>query len=166
MKFKSKESQSEEITLNMTAMIDIVFQLLIFFIMTFRVTALEADFSIRMPSPSLDKSIAEIEPVVIVTKLVANDQRDLFSIDVETGGNRSSFSGTNKYKQLTAFVEKVITTETDPTSQDEIEVEFVIDQSLRYRHTVQAIESVYGRVENGEKIKLIEKIKFRPIIPK
>ena len=39
----------EEIELQMTPMIDIVFQLLIFFIMTFKIIAPEGDFNIKMP---------------------------------------------------------------------------------------------------------------------
>ena len=44
--------QREDIKLQMVAMIDIVFQLLVFFIMTFRITALEGDFQVNMPQAS------------------------------------------------------------------------------------------------------------------
>jgi len=162
MKFKSKESHTDEIQLNMTAMIDIVFQLLVFFIMTFKVTAMEADFNIRMPAPSKTESITKVEPIVIEVTLLADGQRNNSGINVSDGVKTSNLSGENKYAQLTAFVENRITQETDPSSQDEIEVEFIIDESLRYRYTVEAIEAVYGRVENGEVKKLIQKIKFRP----
>ena len=52
----------EEIKLNMTAMIDIVFQLLVFFIMTFKVVALEGDFNVKMPlaSQNADESLSLI----------------------------------------------------------------------------------------------------------
>ena len=62
MKIESK-SDAEEIKLNMTAMIDIVFQLLVFFIMTFKIVALEGDFSVKMPQTSdtpIDRLLDEL----------------------------------------------------------------------------------------------------------
>ena len=163
MKFKAREGKAEELQLNMTAMIDIVFQLLVFFIMTFKVTAMEADFNIRMPSvseqtPEPDENF----PTIIEVSLKANSDRNLNRIEVNNGGPSTNFTGTDMYRQLTGFVEKTINQESDPSSQDEIEVEFDIDESLRYRFTVQGIEAVFGRIENGEVFKLVEKIKFKP----
>src|SRR5688572_30134597 len=40
---------SEKVEQQMTPMIDIVFQLLVFFILTFKIAALEGDFALRMP---------------------------------------------------------------------------------------------------------------------
>ena len=42
-------SGDRRIQLQMTPMIDIVFQLLVFFIMTFKIVAQEGDFNIKMP---------------------------------------------------------------------------------------------------------------------
>lgn len=47
MKIKSRAATKVE--LMMTPMIDIVFQLLIFFIMSFKIAAQEGDFNIKMP---------------------------------------------------------------------------------------------------------------------
>ncbi len=173
MKFKSRDSNAEEIQLNMTSMIDIVFQLLVFFIMTFKITAQEADFNIKMPAPSkTPESIIDVESKVIEVSLLANAERVISGIKVDNEVSTQSFTATydsegqpktNHYKQLTKYIEESITTESDPSSQDETEVEFIIDESLRYGYTVQAIEAVYGRIdENGNRKKLIEKIKFRP----
>ena len=52
-------TEPDEIKLNMTAMIDIVFQLLVFFIMTFKVVAMEGDFNIRMPLATTDAEISK-----------------------------------------------------------------------------------------------------------
>ena len=43
-------SGSERIVLQMTPMIDVVFQLLVFFIFTFRIVAQEGDFHVKMPA--------------------------------------------------------------------------------------------------------------------
>ena len=42
-------NETEEIKMNMTSMIDIVFQLLVFFVMTFNPPQYEGDFSVKMP---------------------------------------------------------------------------------------------------------------------
>ena len=50
MKVRNTSRRSEEnVELMMTPMIDIVFQLLVFFIMTFKIVAPEGDFNIKMP---------------------------------------------------------------------------------------------------------------------
>ena len=38
------------VAIDMTPMIDIVFQLLVFFILTLQITAVEGDFNVRMPA--------------------------------------------------------------------------------------------------------------------
>ena len=48
MKVRNQREQ-EKIEIQMTPMIDIVFQLLVFFIMTFKVVSMEGDFNIKMP---------------------------------------------------------------------------------------------------------------------
>ena len=45
----SSSTGKDKIELQMTPMIDIVFQLLVFFIMTFKIVAQEGDFNIKMP---------------------------------------------------------------------------------------------------------------------
>ncbi|MFM7930669.1 MAG: ExbD/TolR family protein, partial [Pirellula sp.] len=47
MKFKSRSN--EKVEMQLTSMIDIIFLLLIFFVMTFKIAAQEGDFNIRMP---------------------------------------------------------------------------------------------------------------------
>ncbi len=163
MRFTKNDKSDSEIKLNMTAMIDIVFQLLVFFIMTFKVTAMEADFNIRMPAATNAPSEApEFPPTTIYVNLRAGQERNIAGIDVDDGVNQKSFDEENMFTQLTDFVEAAITAEGDPSSEeDEVEVEFTIDESLKYLYTVKAIEAVSGKIE-GDTIKtLIEKIKFR-----
>ena len=147
----------------MTAMIDIVFQLLVFFIMTFKITAMEADFNIRMPiaSKTPPEEQFDVNPQVIFVNLRAGAERGLAGIDVEYNLTSKSFDDKNMYSQLTSFVEESITTEGDPSSDEEFEVEFTIAQELKYGFTVQAIEAVSGKIVNGKIKTLIEKIKFR-----
>lgn len=162
MKFRRKDDSDSEITLNMTAMIDIVFQLLVFFIMTFKVTAMEADFNIRMPAASdAQTEVDMLPPTVIYVNLRAGQEREISGIDVDDGITQKSFDDKDMYVKLTEFVESAITTNGDPSDAEEVEVEFTIAEVLKYRYTVRAIEAVSGKVEGDTVKTLVEKIKFR-----
>ena len=152
---------TEEIKLNMTAMIDIVFQLLVFFIMTFKVVAQEGDFNIRMPlaGTTANQSMDEDLPDVIYVTLTAGTNGNINSISIEDG---ATFSGQDMYQQLTKHVEGKLAAEGNPEKAKETEVEFEISPELKYSYTVKAIEHVSGKVLNDGSIKkLIQKIKFK-----
>ena len=153
-------TEPEEITLNMTAMIDIVFQLLVFFIMTFKVVALEGDFNVRMPLASTEQneSMETDFPELIDVQLTAGTNGGINSIIVNSD---QTFSGDDMYAQLTKLVEEKIAGAGDPEKAKETEVEFDIDRELKYQWTVKAIEAVSGRIEDGKIVKLIQKIKFK-----
>ncbi|MCE9548310.1 MAG: biopolymer transporter ExbD [Planctomycetia bacterium] len=51
MSRKKKKNQHEEVTLNLTAMLDMAFQLLAYLILTFRSPSVEAQIALRMPDP-------------------------------------------------------------------------------------------------------------------
>ena len=62
MKIRNRE-EAQKNELNMTSMIDIVFLLLIFFVMTFKIVELEGDFSVRMPLAGSDTRDHAIPPI-------------------------------------------------------------------------------------------------------
>ena len=63
MKIRNRDDRSEDkIELQMTPMIDIVFQLLVFFIMTFKIVTQEGDFNIKMPLASFSERTSPIAP--------------------------------------------------------------------------------------------------------
>jgi biopolymer transport protein ExbD len=154
-------TEPDEIKLNMTAMIDIVFQLLVFFIMTFKVVAMEGDFDVKMPlaSKNPEQSIDQVFPDLITVKILAGTNGNINSIIVN---DNETFSDEDMYKNLTTLIEERIAAEGDPEKAAETEVEFDIAYSLKYRYTVQAIESVSGRIlPDGSIKKLIQKVKFK-----
>ena len=155
-----RSTEPEEIKLNMTAMIDIVFQLLVFFIMTFKVVEMEGDFNIKMPLAAESAESMEDEfPTLISIQLAAGTNGNINSITVD---DDDTFSDTDMYQQLTKLVEQKIAGETNPEKAKETEVEFDISPELKYSFTVKAIEAVSGRVQSdGTVKKLIEKIKFK-----
>jgi hypothetical protein len=173
-------SEPEEIKLNMTAMIDIVFQLLVFFVMTFKVVAMEGDFSIKMPLASAEgESIDEILPDLIQVTLAGDDQGNVASVTVDDGSETQTLDGPffgttdvggqaqavpndEAFAALTSYVERKLAGEADPSAPIETEVEFDIAYGVKYLYTVKAIECVSGRKQaDGSVKKLIEKIKFR-----
>tara|TARA_B110000495_G_scaffold200071_1_gene214628 strand:+ start:2744 stop:3241 length:498 start_codon:yes stop_codon:yes gene_type:complete len=156
-------SDPEEIKINMTAMIDIVFQLLVFFIMTFKVVAMEGDFNIKMPlaSESAD-SLDEELPDLITVRLDAGENGNISSITVD---DSEILREATMFSDLTSIVEERLAAEGDPERTSETEVEFDIAYNLKYSYTVQAIAAVSGKVlPDGEGIKtLIKKVKFKDI---
>ena len=160
MKFRGSDHKGEEIKLAMTPMIDIVFQLLIFFILTFKPPVYEGDFGIRMPAASQNPNVSPEPPKNnILVRLRASDSKELSFIDIN--GGEQVFSGSNKYKDLHAFIRQEVESNRAEPGDDEVEVEFDIDRELIYRDTINAIDAVTGFVQDGRIVKLVEKIKFR-----
>ncbi|HMP79095.1 MAG TPA: biopolymer transporter ExbD [Pirellulaceae bacterium] len=163
MKFRKGIQKAQDIRLNMTAMIDIVFQLLVFFIMTFKITAMEADFNVRMPLAS--EQVArpdEVLPTVIRVNLRAGGDRHIAGVDVDNEIQSMTFDQSDMFQRLTEFVERTLAREGDASTAPEVEVEFTIAEALRYKYTVMAMEAVSGKVlPDGTTKRLIEKIKFR-----
>lgn len=159
---KMSISEPEEIKINMTAMIDIVFQLLVFFIMTFKVVAMEGDFNIKMPlaSESAD-SLDEELPDLITVRLEAGENGNISSIIVD---DSETLREATMFPDLTNIVEERLAAEGNPEQNSETEVEFDIDYNLKYAYTVKAIGAVSGRALPDGKVKpLIKKVKFKDV---
>ncbi len=150
--------EAEKIELQMTPMIDIVFQLLIFFIMTFKIVALEGDFNIRMPTsaPSQSNTTDDLLPPMTL-RLTANEDGNVTGIKL----NERSFEN---FEQLHQHVLGLVGTDTGPDSAiASAEIELDCDYGLNYEYVVAAITAVTGKVAaDGQVVKLIEKIKFAP----
>ncbi|NQT13944.1 MAG: biopolymer transporter ExbD [Planctomycetes bacterium] len=152
----------EEIELQMTPMIDIVFQLLIFFIMTFKIVAPEGDFNIKMPLAAPSQGPPEdvfLPPITV--RLIARSNGELSEIRF---GTRVLGRDFNRLRQA---VLDMTGDEPDPSVLAETEVEFDCDYHLRYENVIEAITAVSGYVvkdgpDRGQVVKVIEKIKFAP----
>ena len=173
MRIRGYDKKSEDIKLQMTPMIDIVFQLLVFFIMTYKVTAMEGDYNITMPSASENETMTdEVLDDVLEVKLVAGENRWLESIQVTFGMEEKVWrcppvadreQRQPAFNSLHNFVLGAVGKgNSDPLSGSDIEAELDIDYDLRYEDSVAAIEAISGyKREDGQIVKLIEKIKFR-----
>ena len=161
---KTTDSGNDKIELQMTPMIDIVFQLLTFFIMTLKIVTPEGDFNITMPAGgSAPQDTIDDVKLPIRVKLTANDDGDLAHITQlpNGGGSPEKIEG---FEALHELIKSKVQDEGGPGSEGakELEVEIDCDYGLKYKYTMAAITAVSGIKQGDDVIKLVEKIKFTP----
>lgn len=178
MKVRNTKSEGEKIELQMTPMIDIVFQLLVFFIMTFNIVKEEGDFNITMPAAAISESNEpppeeELPFVVHMHALPGSRNLDLTRFkmnEVPLGGAINPSSAQARadnekaaYERLTKEMIAHFGNDTGPESatRKTTEVELNCDPDLKYQYVIKAITAVSGHVDNKQLVKLVEKIKFR-----
>lgn len=164
MKFRHAVAGGDEkIELQMVPMIDIVFQLLIFFVMTFKIAVPEGDFSITMPINAPSNAPPDEDLLLPVhVQLVADASGDLANIKV----NQRESYGTD-FSKLRDFVIGEVNrgpVTSGPGSFAEAgEVAFEADFNLKYKNIIRAVTAVTGHTnEDGDIVKLMHKIKFVP----
>ncbi len=147
----------EKVEMQMTPMIDIVFQLLIFFALTFKIASPEGDFNIRMPLAAPSKGVPspdELPPLKV--RLTAATDGRLTGIYLNEARMTS-------FAQLRRRIIGLVGDDSGPGSlAASTEIELDCDFKLRFEYTIDAITAVSGEVRGGEIVKLIEKIKFAP----
>ncbi len=152
---KNRNIDEEQIELQMTPMIDIVFQLLVFFIMSFKIVAQEGDFNVRMPLQGPGPASMEM-PLAMKVRLTSDADGQLTGITL----NDTVFTS---FAELHTHIRGLIGDESGPGSiRESAEVELDCDYQLSYSHVIEAVTAVSGDVQNDSVIKLIEKIKFAP----
>ena len=155
---RSTSSGQDTIELQMTPMIDIVFQLLVFFIMTFKIVSLEGDFNIQMPLAAQDEGLPDendLLPPMRLT-LTANDAGQLSGISL----NDRNFTN---FRDLHDYIASRVG-DAGPSGSGDAEVELDCDYHLRYEHAIEAVTAVSGYIdrETDEIVRLVEKIRFAP----
>lgn len=152
---RQSSSLGDKVAVDMTPMIDVVFQLMSFFMCTLKVVAPEGDFDIRMPLGAAAAAAPDDQqvPPVRVKLSAASD---------------GSLAGISMNAPVTDFEERrrvigLVGTDTGPNSLAELtEVELDCDYALKYVNVVQAITAVSGKMQDGQIVELIKKIKFTP----
>ena len=147
----------DKIAIDMTPMIDVVFQLISFFMFSLKVVSPEGDFDIRMPLAAAAAAVPDDQQVPPVrVKLSAAADGSLESITMN-GTPLASFD------ELHQQIMSLVGTDSGPNSlAEKTEVEFDCDYSLKYSYVVQAITAVSGQVRDGQIVELIRRIKFTP----
>ncbi|MDA1054723.1 MAG: biopolymer transporter ExbD [Planctomycetota bacterium] len=149
----------DKIELQMTPMIDIVFQLLVFFIMTFKIVSQEGDFNVKMPlaAPAAGApDDLQLPPMKV--RLRAGAGGLLAGVSLNDKGFGTDMDA------LRLDIIGFIGDDRGPGSiQETAEVELDCDYGLNYEHVIQAITAVSGHIDgSGNVVKLVEKIKFAP----
>jgi len=151
----------DKIPIDMTPMIDIVFQLLSFFCMTLRVSTAEGDFNIKMPLVAPRAGAADTDQLPPMTvRMRADSEGNLIELQLN---ERDPFIGPTRFTQL----QKQIAGLVDGGSMSaSAEVTLDCDYNLDYEYVIEAITAVSGDVSpDGHVTKLVEKIKFAPPRP-
>jgi len=154
MKIRNRQEQIKQ-EVDMTSMIDIVFLLLIFFVMSFKIVELEGDFSVRMPLASNSTGVVDDTELPLKLRLRANEQGQLVSIamnEVQLGTDFAALQNT--------VIGLVGNAGPSENAEEGPEVEIDTDFNLRYEHVIEAITAVSGYKEGDQTVPLIERIKF------
>lgn len=149
----------EDVTLQMTPMIDIVFQLMVFFVFTFKITLPEGDFNVRMPAEA-GVSAAPSETPVLRVRLRAGENRELASVEL----GEVAIVGDDPFGQLQTKIRSLVDDSAGPGSAEQ-EVEIDADYDLKYQYVMNAMTAITGYIDpaTGEQHKLIEKVRFAPL---
>jgi biopolymer transport protein ExbD len=162
MKLRNRVTTGK-VNVDMTPMIDVVFQLLIFFMCTLKVIEPEGDFDISMPlgAPSASSDTeAELPPFKV--RLEANAEGELNALyfnGANLGGGEQAFAKLNSevFRAITALAA------IGPDQQEKQEVEIDPDYNVHYRYIISSIGACSGRLgQNGIPVRYISKIKFAP----
>jgi biopolymer transport protein ExbD len=149
----------EQIQLQMTPMIDIVFQLMVFFVFTFKISLPEGDFNVRMPAQAGAAAMPTETPILKV-RLRANEERNLAGLEL----GDVQITGDNPFYELQTRIRGMVDDSAGPGSVDQ-EVEIEADYNLRYKYVMTAMTAITGYIDpaTGERHKLIEKVRFAPL---
>lgn len=150
----------EKVDIQMTPMIDIVFQLMAFFLMTFQVAPVEADFALKLPRTDIPRGTVPTMPETILIRLKADQAGELaelrYSGDAPTGRKPDA----ETFRRLRVFVEQRIG-EARAAGQEEPEVKIAADDLLRYEHIIRTIDAVSAAPDEAGNVRpLARKITF------
>ena len=154
MKFRHPRGAMEKTELSMVSMIDIVFLLLVFFVMTFKISAQEGDFNVKMPlqdsGPPADNTQLPLK--LRLTADAAGNLQEIVLNDTQSFGT--------DWDGLRGYVLQLVGDQTGPTAGEGPEVEIDLDYNLHYRHVIDAITAVTGYRSGNDIVRLIDRIKF------
>ena len=152
----------DKIKIQMTPLIDLAFQLLAFFVLSYKVAAMEGDFDIKMPLGSAAGMSTDFETTVPMSiRLVADAKGNIADIRVNEERSFQSFDDLHRHIIAT------VGTEGGPTGEGSgQEATIDADYSLKWSETIAAITAISGYVvdNRGRKdvVTLIQNIKFKP----
>lgn len=156
----AKSSQPSKVEIPMAPMIDIVFQLLIFFMLNLKIIAPEGNFNINLPVSAPSNAQTDVNLPDIKVGLHSDNDGNLTRLTL--GGNNLG-NDNAAFDRLNSEILKIIGRPGNPLMK-EIEVELDADFECQYKYVVKAISSCTGKMDQQTKqvARYIEKIKFAP----
>ena len=122
-----KRRTLEKPRFNMTPMIDVVFLLLTFFVLTFKIIVPEGDFNVQM-TPAEQGRAVEIDADSVTVSLLADEVGSLAAI-------RLNDEDIDNFEHLRQRLSALI------LANPELEIALFPDEHLRYNYIIQAITS-------------------------
>ncbi len=156
----AKASGLTKVEIPMAPMIDIVFQLLIFFMLNLKIVAPEGNFNINLPISAPANAAQDVNLPEI--KVGLRSDRDGNLTQLTLGGNNLG-NDNAAFDRLNKEILNVIGRPGNPLTKD-VEVELDADFECQYKYVVKAISSCTGRLDRqtNQIARYIEKIKFAP----
>jgi biopolymer transport protein ExbD len=156
----------KKIETQMAPMIDVVFQLLIFFMLTLKIIEPEGDFDINMPlgAPS-DSAVTDAELPPFKVRLEADPESGALQQLYFNGAPLGR--GPGAFDLLNGEILKAVNAlqATGPENLEKQEVEIDPDYGLNYEYIINAIGACSGKMVDGKMVRYISRIKFAPIRP-
>jgi biopolymer transport protein ExbD len=157
MKIRKREDRDPETQLQLSSLIDVVFLLLVFFVLTFRIVAMEGDFNVRMATLPEPGTLVDVDLPPMQVRLQADSEGALTT--VELNGQRLAGPDGLRNRLLSLAESNSTASGLLPNS----EMVLHCDPNLKYDYVVQIITAASGvESADGEMMPLVEKIRFRP----
>ena len=163
---RKKARPHPEVELNMTAMLDMAFQLLAFFILTFRPAPVEGELAMRLPAADAVLTKAESksegggsgnpmeETKALEISLNSNDSGEISTIQLGQGGNSLNGSGPGALGKLDGWLKDQVGSKGSAYDQ----VVLKVSPKLKYDELMKVMD-VCLRQKMGDG-KRLEKIGF------
>ena len=154
-----KQSQVEKIEPQMAPMIDVVFQLLIFFMLTLKIIPPEGDFNINMPLGAPSQANEDPLTTDLKVRLYANRAGGLQEVEF----NKKSLGRDPQvaFQRLNEEVKSIVARPGSDAAK-EIQVEIQTDYDLENQYAIKALSACMGYYDpkTKEVVRLIEKVNF------
>lgn len=157
---KIRSTGLTKVEIPMAPMIDIVFQLLIFFMLNLKIVSPEGNFNINLPVSAPANAAPDVNLPDI--KVGLRSDRDGNLTQLTLGGNNLG-NDNAAFDRLNAEILRIIGRPGNPLTK-EIEVELDADYECQYKYVVKAISRCTGRFDpqTQQVARYVEKIKFAP----
>ena len=143
---RKREALANKIAIDMTPMIDVVFQLITFFMLTLKTVITEGDFDIRMPLGASAGAAPEDAPVVLRLAMKADEEGRLSNIAM----NGSPVAGADLLSELATASEALRQAEASAATSRTEGTKRQVAAAAKQKNAVvrQFIDAVRGKV-NG-----------------